>query len=386
MPPEIDNSKPKEEAQPLIDFLAFHQGSTNNDGSSLPNKSSGKETSLEITDPYNLHQGLSSLARVLSQAPKAEGASERRSDTLDASAQKPASQSANSRPNPFSYHQGEKPGPKPETPAKPEDEPKPFVPPADVKPLPQTEKEAPKPTDQTSENKNANKEGKSPIVEAYERKQGARIAGNGNTLPAIDAIPGPNDLTPPAPGPNPNPQPNDFKPPWQQDKPKPDLPPWVAPDTKPDQPVKPVDYRPDPSDLISKLEPKYETKDVATAVKMAQETGLPLAVHIGAEWCGYCVQMERNTWPAVEGDGKTKGSMQGKVVVLHLDVDDQKGLRGESAKQAGEITKNRGSSIPILRVFKVDVGGKLTMTAENRGAINSKTQLENFLIKGGAKR
>lgn len=325
-------------------------------------------------------------------------------------------------PNPFDFHQGDKtpvkPAPQPadKTPAKPDPslppfdfhqgdktpgkpgpaEPKPFTPPADVTPIPVPPPEprpdahdkVPAPTDISDVNILG---GKSSVVAAYERRQGARHAGNGNNLPPIDAIPGPKDLTPPVPGPRPNdltppapgPRPSDFAP---TPGPRPDVAPWVPPKIDDKPPVKPVDFRPDRDDLISKLEPKYETTDVATAVKMAKGTGLPLAVHIGASWCGYCVQMEQNTWPSVEGTGNRKGSMQGKVVVLHVDVDHARNLRGDNAKLANEILRDRGGSVPLLRVFKVDEQGKLTKTAENHGAINSKSGLENFLIKGGVKR
>lgn len=291
-------------------------------------------------------------------------------------------------PNPFTFHQGDKTLPRPAEPgpviSRP-GEPAPFVPPKDVTPLPVPPTPSPElppevkplPADRIPtieiDPQFPPGSGKSPIVEAYERKQGARHAGSG-TLPPIDAIPLPSDLTPPVPVPGPQPGP------------KPDIAPWAPPkvDDKPE--IKPVDFRPNPSDLISKLEPKYETSDVATAVKMAKETGLPLAVHVGASWCGYCVQMEQNTWPAVEGTGNQKGSLQGKVVVLHMDVDHARNLQGEDARLANEILKNRGSSVPILRVFKVDQSGNFTKTAENRGAINSKSGLENFLIKGGVQR
>ncbi|MBX9688296.1 MAG: thioredoxin family protein [Candidatus Obscuribacterales bacterium] len=269
--------------------------------------------------------------------------------------------------------------------------------------------------------------GKSVVVEAYERRQGARQAGNNSNLPPLDAIPMPSprpDLTPPLPSPNnkpsdfapwappkvdPNvrptdyqrPNPNDLIPPSPQDfnRPGPSNPGDFRPvnpgeHRKPspsDFMQNPRDFRPPsdikaPSDLISKIEPKYETNDVATAVKMARDTGLPLAVHIGASWCHYCVEMEQKAWPSVEGSNGRKGSMQGKVVVLHLDVDQQRSLRGESAQMAAEITRNRGGSVPIIRVFSVDQSGRLTKTAENSGAIMDKRALENFLIRGGAKR
>ena len=300
---------------------------------------------------------------------------------------------------PFDFHQGDK------TPVQPGpvEPPRPFTPPSDVKPIPVPPPEprpdardkTPAPTDISDPNILG---GKSSVVAAYERRQGARHAGNGNNLPPIDAIPGPNDLTPPVPGPRPNdltppppgPRPNDLTPPPPGPRPsdltpvpRPEPAPWVPPKIDDKPAIKPVDHR---EELISKLEPKYETSDVATAVKMAKDLGLPLAVHIGAEWCGYCVQMERNTWPSVEGTADRKGSMQGKVVVLHVDIDHARNLRGENAKLAQEILRDRGGSVPLLRVFKVDEQGGLTKTAENHGAINSKSGLEQFLIKGGVKR
>lgn len=359
MPPEIDDRGSTQSTASVFDLLSFHQGFSANENNQAAKPEQDKIT---FTNPY-LHSVLPAL---------------------------------DSRPNPFDYHQKGDAKPalplpsvdiKPNTPDSSDKkpiEPKPFVPPTDVKPLP-----APDGTDGAYTL--PFQPDKSPIVQLYERKQGARQAGSGGALPPIDAIPNPSDLirpVQPTPGPDLRPSPSpEVKPspgpePWPRPNPKP---PDLIP--KPLDDIKPTDYRPDPpSDLINKLEPKYETSDVGKAVRMAKELGVPLAVHIGASWCHYCVEMERKTWPSVEGSASKQGSLQGKMVVLHLDVDQQRSLRGEDARLASELTKNRGTSVPIIRVFKVDSQGAITKTNENRGAINSQSKLEEFLVKGGVRK
>ncbi len=401
MPPEIEDLSPKAEpavpAEPLlIDYFSFHQNAITGANDS---NSKGQQASIEFSNPYAYHQGLDSLAKVLNK-PQANAGSP--SESAGNTEQKAGPDSAarpdnvicvDGRCRPMTQAEIEafqnkiKPGQTKQidlnspfnfdwhqkgdgTPGKPE----PFNKPGTDQTQP------PKPQDKITDQPPANipdsKSGKSSIVEAYERRQGARNAGSGY-LPPIDAIP--NDLRPPSPGTNPGPGPSDLRPP----SPGPDLPPWTPPK---DNNVKPTDFTPKPNDQIENIKPKYETDEIGEAVRLAKETGLPLAVHIGASWCHYCVEMERNTWPAVEGSNGRKGSMQGKVVVLHLDVDDAKSLRGEDARYASEILKNRGSSIPIIRMFSVDQSGSFSKTNENRGAINSRSQLESFLIRGGAKR
>jgi thiol-disulfide isomerase/thioredoxin len=398
MPPEIDNSKPRTEALPLIDFYSFNQGSINMSEKS-PAQPANREKSgvLEICDPFVFNQGLSFVGKGATADRAAATASDNR-NASGATGQVP-----------FDFHQGDR---------TPGTMPAPFIPQVDFRPSAPEVKPpvpgdlTPRPQDRTRDIPSPSipgASGKSPIVEAYERRQGARHAGL-NPLPAIDPIPGPSDLVPPSPGPRPDlippspgPRPNDWTPPspGPGPGPAPDLPPWtppkpdlnprpdVAPWTPPRPDVRPdlrPDVRPDRTDLISKLEPKYETSDIATAVKMARDTGLPLAVHIGASWCGYCVQMEQDTWPLVEGTNNRRGSMQGKVVVLHMDVDQARYLQGEGKQYANEVLKNRGGSVPLLRVFKVDQSGQFTKTAENHGAINSRSSLEAFLERGGVQR
>src|SRR5262245_46134755 len=63
MPPEIDDSKPKNEPPPLIDFFSFHQGAAKNEKTSPGN--TGGQKSIELTDPFSYHQGLSALSKAL---------------------------------------------------------------------------------------------------------------------------------------------------------------------------------------------------------------------------------------------------------------------------------------------------------------------------------
>lgn len=400
MPTEFDDSKPKIQTQPLVDFYDFNQGSATASDTTISGNTVNPGGKLELPNPYSYHQGISSLAKAIGDTAASRVSDETKPASKDqsipevkvgepASADKLAPTTIRRRPSPFASPKDDNASvPKPAIPVlapeiapkPPEVTPKPVLPPEitpkpvlppEVRPNPVLPAEiAPKPSDKLADNPvplPAKEPSKSAIVEAYERKQGARQAGAG-AMPAIDPIP--NDVTPPTPRP----------------VPRPDIAPWTPPKPEIDPRVKPEDQRPDRDKLISRLEPKYETHDVAKAVQLAKDTGLPLAVHIGAPDCIWCVRMEENVWPGVEGTRNQKGSMQGKVVVLHINTYDVPKLQGESRSRADEITKDLGGGIPVLRVFKVDESGKITKTAQNDGAIMKKTDLENFLIEGGARR
>ena len=358
--PEIDNLEPKLEPKPLFDFYGFNQGSINLGERSSAAHKEPPGAALEMSDPYGFSQGLNTRAGVLSGIDETHRASmKEKIESCRGQFVGLDFDQANrgARPSPFAPFT-----PETKEPALIEHLANPPLP-FDYLPIPG------KNAGDISRTFMPAASGKSSIVEAYERRQGARHAGNG-TLPSIDPVPLPGDFSPPSHLPGP----------------RPDLPPWTPSHTDVDPNYRPVDVRPDRTELISKLEPKYETSNVAKAVKMAEATGLPLAVHIGASWCGYCVQMEQNTWPSVEGSPNQHGSLQGKVVVLHMDVDQARNLQGESKHFADEILKNRGQSVPLLRVFKVDSSGHLTKTAENHGALNSRSALESFLVKGGVRK
>ncbi len=380
MNPEIDIAKPKTEAVPQIDFYGFNQTSISfNDKN---NSKAPEPHSLEMSDPYALNQGLKALAGTLADiAQNLPAKSSKLPGTLD-QLKPPADQAP---PSAFKFNPGDH---------SPADALKPFNQPADLRPVSTDVKPTWTPSpigdvkpfaDSTTEVNHvpgASIFGKSPIIDAYERKQGARQAGSGTYLPSIDAIPMPTNNFPPSPAPQPR---YDIPAPGPGPKTQRELPAWLRPEVQP-QPYRPEEQRPNPSDLINRIEPKYETDDIATAVKMAKDSGLPLAVHIGASWCGPCQNMENNVWPGVEGSSGHKGSLQGKMVVLHLDVDKAPELRGQSAAFAHKLMADRGGSVPLLRVFKVSQDGSITKTAQHVGGLGSKAELERFLQTGGVRK
>src|SRR5262245_10637799 len=85
-------------------------------------------------------------------------------------------------------------------------------------------------------------------------------------------------------------------------------------------------------------------QDYATAYQEMAETGRPLVVLIGADWCPGCQQMKNAAMPEVERRGGLN-----KVAFAYVNSDRQRELAGKLM---------RGSSIPQLVVFnKTDDGG-----------------------------
>lgn len=235
-------------------------------------------------------------------------------------------------------------------------------------------------------------------VQNYEQKQGARIAGS-NVAPPIDSVPRtlPSNLIPGHDSRPSNPQQSDLRP--KQTQPQDSFTPFQPGDNRPivpanhrtdsaqlipDANVKPAEYRPEVPDVKDQLKQRYETHDAAQAIKMAKELGLPLAVHIGASWCGPCRTMDATVWPKVEGTEKTKGTLQGKMVTLHIDVDEMSGLKGDAAKAAQSVASNP-AGYPTIRVFSVDGStGKLTQQIQKSGGL-SVDGLTRLLQQGGVR-
>jgi thioredoxin-like negative regulator of GroEL len=80
-----------------------------------------------------------------------------------------------------------------------------------------------------------------------------------------------------------------------------------------------------------------ETQDYATAYKQMTETGKPLVVLIGAEWCPGCVQMKKTAMPEVKKNGGLTN-----VAYAYVSADDQNGLAQKLM---------RGGSIPQLILY-----------------------------------
>ena len=87
------------------------------------------------------------------------------------------------------------------------------------------------------------------------------------------------------------------------------------------------------------------SNDYDTAFKQTEETGRPLVVLIGADWCPGCRQMKYTTLPELEKKGGLRN-----VAFAHVNTDRQSELAGKLM---------RGSSIPQLVMFrKTDTGWK----------------------------
>ena len=86
-------------------------------------------------------------------------------------------------------------------------------------------------------------------------------------------------------------------------------------------------------------------QDYATAYKQANETGRPLVVLVGAEWCPGCRQMKHTAIPELE----RKGGLS-KVNFAYVNTDEQSALAGKLMK---------GNSIPQLIMYrKTETGWK----------------------------
>ncbi len=86
-------------------------------------------------------------------------------------------------------------------------------------------------------------------------------------------------------------------------------------------------------------------QDYATAYKETQESGRPLVVLVGADWCPGCRQMKNATMPELERTGGLSN-----VTVAYVNTDHEGSLAGKLMK---------GSSIPQLIVYhKTDAGWK----------------------------
>lgn len=87
------------------------------------------------------------------------------------------------------------------------------------------------------------------------------------------------------------------------------------------------------------------THDYATAFRETNESGRPLVILIGADWCPGCRQMKYTAIPEVE----KKGGLS-KVAYAYVNTDQQSSLAGKLMK---------GGSIPQLIMYhKTDSGWK----------------------------
>lgn len=78
--------------------------------------------------------------------------------------------------------------------------------------------------------------------------------------------------------------------------------------------------------------------DYATAYRQTTESGRPLVVLIGADWCPGCRQMKQTAIPQVEREGGLE-----KVAFAYVNTDQQGALAGKLM---------RGGSIPQLVMYQ----------------------------------
>jgi len=103
--------------------------------------------------------------------------------------------------------------------------------------------------------------------------------------------------------------------------------------------------------------------DYAAAYHQAVQTGQPLVVLVGADWCPGCQQMKNAAIPELE----KKGGLN-KVVLAHVNTDRQSQLAGKLMQ---------GSSIPQLVMFyKTDAGWKRQHMTGARSAGDIQTFLD----------
>jgi thiol-disulfide isomerase/thioredoxin len=97
--------------------------------------------------------------------------------------------------------------------------------------------------------------------------------------------------------------------------------------------------------LLSAAAMSVGNQDYATAFKQTEETGRPLVVLIGADWCPGCRQMKYTTIPEVERSGSLN-----KVAFAYVNTDEDRQLANQLM---------RGGSIPQLVMYrKTDSGWK----------------------------
>jgi thioredoxin-like negative regulator of GroEL len=120
--------------------------------------------------------------------------------------------------------------------------------------------------------------------------------------------------------------------------------------------------------LLSALALSAGASDYATAFKQSEESGRPLVVLVGADWCPGCRQMKYTTIPELEKKG---GLRNVSFAVVNTDR--------ESAL-AGKLM--RGGSIPQLVMYhKTDDGWK----REQLTGAQSTSRIESFIAQATEK-
>jgi hypothetical protein len=125
------------------------------------------------------------------------------------------------------------------------------------------------------------------------------------------------------------------------------------------------------------IKEKYGTADAAEAVRVASEAGLPLVVHVGANFCGPCRTMERDVWPTIEHE------LKGQAVFLHVIAEEvEAGAGGELASQIGSMA---GSYPTILVASASQTNGKPSISEQQRASTMNLQQTRAFLTNARAR-
>ena len=104
------------------------------------------------------------------------------------------------------------------------------------------------------------------------------------------------------------------------------------------------------------------TQSYNEAYRTTEDTGRPLVVMVGAEWCPGCVQMKHSVMPVVERNGGLKN-----VAYAYVNTDQQ----GPLAQKL-----MRGGSIPQLIVFRKTADG---WKRDQLTGAHSPTEVESFI-------
>lgn len=105
------------------------------------------------------------------------------------------------------------------------------------------------------------------------------------------------------------------------------------------------------------------SQDYATAFKQTEQTGQPLVVLLGADWCPGCRTMKHSTLPTLERRGGLKD-----VAFAYVNTDEDSSLAGKLMK---------GGSIPQLVMFQKKADG--SWTRKQLTGAQSASAVEQFL-------
>jgi thioredoxin-like negative regulator of GroEL len=105
------------------------------------------------------------------------------------------------------------------------------------------------------------------------------------------------------------------------------------------------------------------SQDYSTAYKQTEQTGQPLVVLLGADWCPGCRTMKYSTLPSLERRGGLN-----KVNFAYVNTDDDSALAGKLMK---------GGSIPQLVMFQKKADG--SWSRKQLTGAQSASAVEQFL-------